>query len=65
MRTIARLIAALLSPVAVILYCFCAAIFSASFGIYLIAGLGWSLIAASVPLFVVAYILARGLGRVR
>ena len=32
-------------------------------GVYLLAGLGWSLIAGSVPLWALAFVIQRGLNR--
>lgn len=51
----------LLSPLALALMAALAACALMVAGVYLLAGLGWSLIAAAAPLFLLALILLRGL----
>jgi small-conductance mechanosensitive channel len=55
------LLAFLISPPAVALACFVAGSGLAVAGVYALAGLGWAYLASSVPLLMLAAVLARGL----
>lgn len=54
---------ALVSPTAIAIYCALAGSGLAVAGVYLLCGTGWALLAASIPLLLLAVILFRGLLR--